>query len=125
MRGRQRGAPAARGVAGAERWSVDARGGDVVHLDIPADAERERRFEIFCSFVVRHRHAGNATHALRVLVDGAHEWSRRVPTDPGPRDSLDLRFHRRVPVGRALRVTALGEVDGATALDLSISAEED
>jgi len=125
MRGRQRGAPAARGVAGRERWSVDARGGDVVHLDIPADAERERTFEIFCSFVVRHRHAGDATHALRVLVDGAHEWSRRVTTDIGPRDSLDLRFRRTVPVGRALRVTAIGEVDGATALDLSIHAEED
>ena len=108
-----------------ERWSVEARNGEVAHLDIPADASRERHFEIYCSYAVMHRDAGDAWHALRVLVDGAHEWARRVPTDNGARDTLDLRFRRTVPPGRALRVSAIGEAEGAAPLGLSISAEED
>jgi hypothetical protein len=110
---------------GPERWSVESRAGGVAHLDIPAHASRDRRFEIFCSFEVRHGGSDDARHGLRVLVDGAHEWSREVPTHPGPHDSLDLRFRRSVAVGRALRVTAVGEVHGAVPLRLSISAEED
>jgi hypothetical protein len=51
-----------------------------------------------------------------VLVDGAHEWSRQVPTDAGGRDSLDVRFRRTVPVGQPLRLTAIAEVDGALPL---------
>ena len=113
------------GTSASERWSVEARNGEIAHLDIPADAGRERNFEIFCSFAVMHRDAGAAWHGLRVLVDGAHEWARRVPTDNGARDTLDLRFRRAVPPGRALRVSAIGEVEGAAPLSLSISAEED
>jgi hypothetical protein len=108
-----------------ERWSVDAGGAEVAHLDIPAHATRQRTFEIDCRFVVMHRGAGPAWHAMRVLVDGAQEWSRRVPTHDGDHDSLDLRFRRTVPVGRPLRVTATGEAGGATRLALAISAEED
>jgi hypothetical protein len=115
----------ARALAGSpEHWSAESRRGDVAQLDIPADAERERRFEIFCTFVVRRRDEGDASHSLRILVDGAHEWSRRVKTHDGT-DSLDLRFRRTVAVGKPLRITALGEVDGAVAVRLSITAEED
>jgi hypothetical protein len=117
--GADRGAPR-RG----EHWSVESRG-DVAHLDIPPDALHERSFEIDCSYAVMHRDAGPAVHALRVLVDGAHEWSRRVPTHNGARDSLDVRFRRTVPAGRALRISAIGSAEGATPLGLTISAEED
>ena len=107
-----------------EHWSVEAR--DLVaRLDIPPHATRERRFEVYCSFRVAHPGAGAASHALRVLVDGAHEWSRQVPTDAGGRDSLDVRFRRTVPVGQPLRLTAIAEVDRALPLGLSISADED
>ena len=125
MAARPRSRPGHGTASTRERWSVEARDGEVAHLDIPADAGRERNFEIFCSFAVMHRDAGDAWHGLRVLVDGAHEWARRVPTDTGARDTLDLRFRRAVPPGRALRVSAIGEVEGAAPLSLSISAEED
>ena len=108
-----------------ERWSVETARDGVARLDIPPHATRERRFEVYCSFRVAHPGAGAASHALRVLVDGAHEWSRRVPTDAGGRDSLDVRFRRTVPVGQPLRLTAIAEVDGALPLGLSISADED
>ena len=108
-----------------ERWAVETDRDDVARLDIPPHATRERSFEIWCSFRVAHPGTGDASHALRVLVDGAQEWSRRVPTDPGGRDALDLRFRRTVPAGRPLRLTAIGAVDRAVPLGLSISAEED
>ena len=109
-----------------EHWSAEtARDGVLARLDIPPHATRERRFEVYCSFKVAHPGAGEASHALRVLVDGAHQWSRRVATDAGGRDSLDVRFPRTVPAGQALRLTAIAEVDGALPLGLSISADED
>lgn len=122
---RRRGAAPERGRIEREHWSVETPRGDVARLDIPAHAQRERRFEIYCSLSVTHPGNGVAHHALRVLVDGAQEWSRRVATDAGGRDTLDLRFRREVPIGRALRLTAIAEVDRAVPLLLSISAEED
>ena len=121
-------APRARGRAAAsapERWSIDVGSGDVAHLDIPAHATRQRTFEIDCRLVVMHRDAGPASHAMRVLVDGAQEWARRVTTHNGAHDSLDLRLRRQVAVGRPLRITAITEADGASRLALSISAEEE
>lgn len=108
-----------------ERWAVEREAGDVARLDIPAHASREREFEIFCSFAVAHPGDGVAHHALRVLVDGAQEWSRRVATDPGARDTLEVRLRRSVPIGRPLRLTAIAAVERARPLRLSISAEED
>lgn len=108
-----------------EHWSIAAGGADVAHLDIPAHASRPREFEIYCSFVVMHRDAGPAWHAMRVLVDGAQEWSRKVPTDDGANDTLELRFRRSVAVGRPLRITAIGEAEGAARIGLSISADEE
>ncbi|MEP7057714.1 MAG: hypothetical protein ABI809_08080 [Caldimonas sp.] len=111
--------------AARERWSVESRSGDVARLDIPAHASRERSFEIFCSFVVAHPGHGVARHGLRVLVDGAQQWARKVETDAGGRDTLDLRFRREVAVGRPLRLTVIAEVERALPLALSITADED
>jgi hypothetical protein len=109
-----------------ERWSASAGARDVVRLDIPADAQRERTFEIFCRLVVNNK-AGrtDATHAMRVLVDGALEWTRSMPTHADGEDSLDLRLRRTVPVGRPLRLSASCELRGAQRVSLSISAEEE
>jgi len=109
-----------------ERWTADSGHRDVVKLDIPADAYRERRFEVFVHLEVANP-AGraDATHALRVLVDGALEWSRTVPTHVDGTDSLDLRLTRLVPVGRPLRLAASCELRGSQRVRLSISAEED
>lgn len=108
----------------SEHWSADAADGDVAQLDIPAALERERSFEIHCRFLVRHKGGGEATHELRVLVNGAYEWSRRVPTEPGE-DSLDYRFHRTLPGGQPLRVTAIGATERSTRLHLAIAADEE
>lgn len=109
-----------------ERWSADSGHRDVVRLDIPAAALRERRFEIFVRLVVANKaHRNDATHALRVLVDGALEWSRSAATHVDGSDSLDLRLHRCVPPGRPLRLSASCELHGAQRLRLSIDAEEE
>ena len=109
-----------------ERWRADSGQRDVARLDIPADALRERTFEIFIHLVVGNR-AGraDASHGLRVRVDGALEWSRSVPTQLDATDSLDLRLRRSVPAGRPLRLAASCELRGAVRLGLTISAEED
>jgi len=108
----------------AEHWAEDAGDGDVAQLDIPPHASRERRFEIFCSFSVAHRSGGEAFHGMRVLVNGAQEWARRVETHAGA-DSLDVRLRRTVPVGEPLRLTARTEVQGAQRVRLAITADED
>ena len=106
-----------------EHWSIDAGAHEVARLDIPADANRERTFEVFVALAVRGARDG-ATHGLRVLVNGALEWSRTVPTHPGPGDTLDLRLHRTVPVGLPLRLTAIAEVKQAARVRLTITADE-
>lgn len=111
----------------AEHWHTDAGAGDVATLEIPADAKRDRRFEIDCRFVVR---AGQAPgegswHAMRVYVDGALEWSRRIATaNAGSHDSLDVHFRRDVPAGRALRIVAATDLRGARRVSLKVEAEE-
>ena len=108
-----------------ERWVADSGARDVVRLDIPADAQRERTFEIYVRLLVANRSGrGDATHALRVLVDGALEWSRSAPTHPDGSDSLDLRLRRSVPPGQPLRLSATCELRGAQRVRLSIEAEE-
>ena len=109
-----------------ERWSADSGHRDVVKLDIPADAQRERTFEIFVRLQVANK-AGrsDATHAMRVLVDGALEWSRSAATHADGADSMDLRLRRTVPVGRPLRLSATCELRGSQRVGFSISAEEE
>ncbi|WP_157266826.1 hypothetical protein [Azohydromonas aeria] len=108
-----------------ERWSLDAGGADVARLDIPADAQRERVFELDCRFVVRRR-AGvdDAWHELRISVDGALRWSRRVDSAEGS-DSLDYRFNLRVPPGQPLRLLATTAVQGVQRVSLAWEALEE
>lgn len=123
--------PAARGRRAAdapapEHWSADAGERDVVRLDIPADAHRERRFELSCQLVVANR-AGrpNARHGLRIAVDGALEWERALPTDAGGADSLEWRLARTVPAGRPLRITATCTLVDVQRQRLVITADEE
>jgi len=110
-----------------EQWIVKLDAADVAALDIPADLKRERRFEIDCRFVVRARDtARSPEHAMRVTVNGALQWSRRIATSTqGGSDSLDVHFSRTVPVGQALRIVATTEVQEALRVGLSIEAIED
>ena len=109
-----------------ECWSADSGQRDVARLDIPADAHRDRSFEIFCRLVVSNK-AGrsDATHGMRVLVDGALEWARTVPTHADGNDSLDLRLRRVVPAGRPMRLTATCELRGSARVSLQVVAEEE
>jgi len=116
---------AARPASQPERWSVDAGSDDVARLDIPGHLERERRFEVSCSFTVSRVGGGDAWHELRLLVNGVQEWSRRLPTHEGEHDSLDFRFQRSVPVGEPLRLTATTAVKGVRRISLRLSAEEE
>ncbi len=109
-----------------ERWSADSGRHDVVRLDIPADARRERSFEIYCRLVVSNKTGrADATHAMRVLIDGALEWSRSIVTHADGEDTLDVRLHRTLPTGRSLRLAATCELHRAQRLSLSISADEE
>jgi len=105
-----------------ERWSVDARTADVATLVIPADARRQRRFEITLRFAVSTRSPG-ARHGLRVEVDGAMEWQRSADTH-APSDSMDYHFRREVGVGRPLTVVVKTTVRQARRVRLAIEAEE-
>jgi hypothetical protein len=90
----------------------------------PARAQRARRFEIDCRFVVAAK-AADARHGVRVEVDGALEWSREAATqNPGDTDSTDYHFRREVPVGRPLRIVVKTSVRGAQRVRLTIEAEE-
>jgi hypothetical protein len=109
--------------AAPERWHADAGSADVATLTIPPDAVRDRRFEIFCRYVVAARGDG-AAHAMRVEVDGALEWTRREPTHAGASDSLEYRFGREVPAGQPLRVRVKTQAERAARLKLTIEAEE-
>lgn len=110
-----------------ERWQIDAGDRADALLVVPADARRERRFEISVAMSVRPRAgAREPWHELRVLADGELQWSRRIATDPAGRyDGLDYRFRRSVPVGRELRLQAFVECGGAERLRLTIEADED
>lgn len=119
-------ATAAQSGDAREHWAADAGSRDVAALHIPPHAQRERSFEIFCRLEVANRsgHA-DATHGLRVLVDGALAWSREVPTDAGGADSLDFRLRRSVPAGQPLRVTASATTRRAQQTRLTITADEE
>ncbi len=107
-----------------EHWSANAGDAEVCRLDIPPDAERERRFEVSCRFVVAHPGSGLARHGMSVTVDGAQEWSREIDTAEGSSDSLDVGFNRRVAVGRPLRIVVTTRVERARRQRLTLSAEE-
>ncbi len=109
-----------------ERWHLDAADAAQATLLIPADAVRERRFEIAIAMTV-HAAADHAAawHQMSVQADGEQQWRRRVPThNPGSFDGLDYRFRRTVPVGRALRITVAVACHGGRRRSLVIEADE-
>src|SRR4051812_3969239 len=85
-----------------EHWEEDVGDGDVARLIVPPDLLRDRSFEVFCSFAVDARGNTDATMAMRVLVDGSHQWEREETVHGGGRDSLDYRFRRELPAGQPL-----------------------
>lgn len=117
-----------RPTAGArpERWAIDVGGAAAARLDIPADIQHERCFEISVSMTVRpHDDAADAWHELRVFADGQLQWSRRIGSQrPAAFDGLDYRFRRRVAVGRVLQLAAMAECHGGHRLRLLIEADE-
>jgi hypothetical protein len=115
-----------------EHWSAREGPVDVLALDIPPDSARSREFDIDCRMVVKRRvgpdgqSVSDASHGLRVYVNGSLAWSRTVPThgEAGQTDSLDFHVRHTAPAGRPLRVIAMSEVNQATRVSLSIDAEE-
>ncbi len=109
-----------------EHWQMVADDAPTATLLIPADARRERRFEIACAITVQ-RPAGNAPawHQMTVQANGVTQWSRRVAThNPGTYDGLDYRFAHSVPVGQALRVSVAVAGVGVRRRSVVIEADE-
>ena len=95
-------------------------------LTIPADARRERRFEIACAITVAVPEAAVAPWLqVSVQANGALQWRRRADAhNPGAWDGLDYRFSRIVPVGQALRITVSVGGHGVRRRSLVIEADE-
>ena len=60
-----------------------------------------------------------------MLLNGAREWARRIPTHHDGADSLDYHVRCQVPVGEPLRITAATETQGVRRLRLRIVADEE
>ena len=110
----------------AERWHIDAADAATATLVIPADARRERRFEVSCAVTVTVPAAvAEPWLQVSVLANGIQQWRRRAPAhNPGAWDGLDYRFARSVPVGQALRITVAVAVQGVRRRSLVIEADE-
>ena len=109
-----------------EHWSLNAGDAATATLTLPADAKRERRFEIACAVTVgcpaEHR---QAWHQMTVQANGAQQWRRRVAThNPGAWDGLDYRFSRSVLAGQVLRITVSVACQDARRRSLVIEADE-
>ena len=113
-------------AAQPERWHLQADDAPGATLLIPADARRERRFEIGCAITVqRPADSAQTWHQMTVLANGVKQWSRRVPTqNPGTYDGLDYRFAHTVPVGQAFKVSVAVAVQGVRRRSLVIEADE-
>jgi hypothetical protein len=109
-----------------ERWQAQADDAAVLRLNIPADGQRRRVFEISLAMQVRAVDGANAPwHEMRVEANGELEWQRRVPTEhPADYDGLDYRFQRSVGVGRELRIRLLAAGQQVRRLRLQIEADE-
>lgn len=109
-----------------ERWFLEAGDAPAATLTIPADARRERRFEIACAMTVAvPGEASAAWHQMTVQANGTQQWRRKVPSqNPGAWDGLDFRFARSVPVGQALRLTVAVACQGSRRRSLVIEADE-
>lgn len=112
-----------------ERWALSGGDAATATLTIPADARRERRFEIACAITVAVPATAKTPvvpwHQMTVLAEGAQQWCRREPSqNAGAWDGLDYRFSRSVPVGQALRITVSVACQGARRRSLEIEADE-
>jgi hypothetical protein len=109
-----------------ERWRTDAGDAATATLTIPADARRERNFEIACAVTVSVPDpAPGAWLQMTVLANGTQQWRRRDQAhNPGAWDGLDYRLRRSVPVGQALRITVSVAGQGVRRRTLVIEAEE-
>lgn len=107
----------------AERWHVDAGDAALATLHIPADAQRERRFEIACAMTVKVTDGATAWHEMTVLANGAQQWKRRI-TSHGGVDGLDYRFARSVAVGQSLVLKVSVACRGALRRSLVVEADE-
>lgn len=111
-------------VSTLERWHTEAGERGVARLDIPPHASRERHFEVDVRFVVRAGAGKSPRHGLKVLVNGAMAWAREVPTPGEGEDSLEWRARVVIPIGEALKLQAVSELQQAFRLKLQITAEE-
>ena len=118
--------PAPKPTPKPERWQTDGADAATATLVIPADALRERRFEIACAMTVALTPgADEPWMQMGVQANGAQQWQRRMPAHAGGEwDGLDYRFSRRVPVGQALRVAVSVAGQGVRRRSLLIEAEE-
>jgi len=109
-----------------ERWTLSAGDAATATLHIPADAVRERRFEIACAMTVGvPEGAAQPWHQMTVQANGKQQWQRRVPSqNAGEWDGLDFRFSRSIPVGEALRVHVAVSGGGVRRRTLVIEADE-
>ena len=109
-----------------ERWALSGGDAATATLTIPADAKRQRRFEIACAVTVGVPD-GSSGGWMQVTVqaNGAKEWQRRVLAhNPGAWDGLDYRFSRKVPVAQTLRITVTVSSGGVRRRSLEIEADE-
>lgn len=118
--------PARPAVSQAERWAIQGGDAATTTLTIPADAKRERRFEIGCAVTVGvPEDAVTPWLEVTVQANTTLQWRRRADAhNPGAWDGLDYRFRHSVPVGQALRVTVSVRGQGVRRRSLSIEAEE-
>jgi len=109
-----------------ERWQLSAGDAATATLTIPADARRERRFEIACAVTVGVPEQATAPWLqVTVQANGAQQWRHRVAAhNPGAWDGLDYRFSRSVPVGQALRITVAVAGQGVRRRTMVIEADE-
>ncbi len=109
-----------------ERWATQAADAATATLVIPADARRERRFEIACAVTVNVPPEASAPWLqVTVQANGTQQWRRRAPAhNPGAWDSLDYRFSRSVGVGQTLRITVSVAGLGVRRRSLDIEADE-
>lgn len=120
------GSPSPAPGAAPERWSIQGGDAATTTLVIPADARRERRFEIGCAVTVGvPEDAVSPWLEVAVQANTTLQWRRRADAhNPGAWDGLDYRFRHSVPVGQALRVTVSVRGQGVRRRSLSIEAEE-
>jgi len=109
-----------------ERWTLQAGDAASAVLVIPADAKRQRRFEIAIAVTVDVPADAHAPWLqVTVQANGAQQWKRRtLAHNPGAYDGLDYRFTRSVPVAQALRIQVAVAGAGVRRRTLHIEADE-